>query len=103
MYYTQYKLKFTQHISEDTLIHIVCDLRGTYETAMWAIDEYGDFNESVQWDSIISDMIEFSQKWRGITFEFICHTEDYFDYKLIFNNGFHHFDYLNEEFIIESE
>jgi len=64
-YYTSYTLSILEGDDEEQLIP---EFRKDSVGARYAIDEYGDTNESCKWCDSKSDLIEFSKKHPGAIF-----------------------------------
>lgn len=85
-YYTSYTLSILEGGDEEQLIP---EFRKDSEGAMYAIDEYGDTNESCKWYDSKSDLIEFSKKHPDVIFCLEGEGEESDDkWKLYVKEGF---------------
>lgn len=81
-YYTQYTLQMEKFdsddkmLNEDELLPIISELRSTYKSASYAIDEMGEFKEDCTWYEHEDEMKEFSKKHPTILFTLIGEGEE---------------------------
>jgi hypothetical protein len=64
-YHTYYNVNL---IPDDRRMEIIEDLRNTYESARWGLDEHGYCNQDMSWYSWNEDIRKFSEKYPDVLF-----------------------------------